>query len=118
MSLLQGGVSGEAEEGKATDKTALQRFFERELSVALSILKMLRKDLTDLKNVAEGEERSTDRTRAIQAALLKGEVPAIWMKYPVPELTVNQWVADFVARSNQLVDVAAQVTTQSPPITP
>ena len=42
--------------------------------------------------MAEGEARSTDRTRAIQAALLKGAVPAIWLKYPVPELTVNAWV--------------------------
>ena len=98
---------------KASEKTALVRFFERELMQALTILKMLRKDLSDLKTVtmpaspsvqllfcadcrrpqvAEGEARSTDRTRAIQAALLKGAVPAIWLKYPVPELTVNAWV--------------------------
>ena len=74
------------------NKTALERFFERELSVAVSMVKMIRKDLNDLKTVAGGEARSTDRTRAIQASLLKGEVPPIWLKYPIPEITVNAWV--------------------------
>ena len=109
------------------------------------MVKMIRKDLNDLKTVANGEARSTDRTRAIQASLLKGEVPPIWLKYPIPEITVNAWVrtqprhpnpthlcmravaraspmtrlvtwalllhqvTDFVARSNQLVEVAAAV---------
>ena len=91
VAYLQAAVAAE-DDGKAADKTALQRFFERELSVALSMLKMIRKDLNDLKTVAEGEARSTDRTRAIQASLLKGEVPPIWMKYPIPEITVNAWV--------------------------
>lgn len=91
VAYLQAAVTAE-DDGKAADKTALQRFFERELSVALSMLKMIRKDLNDLKTVAEGEARSTDRTRAIQASLLKGEVPPIWMKYPIPEITVNAWV--------------------------
>ena len=36
---------------KASEKTALVRFFERELMQALTILKMLRKDLSDLKTV-------------------------------------------------------------------
>jgi dynein heavy chain 1 len=95
------------------NKTALERFFERELSVAVSMVKMIRKDLNDLKTVAGGEARSTDRTRAIQASLLKGEVPPIWLKYPIPEITVNAWVTDFVARANQLVDVAAKVMAAS-----
>jgi hypothetical protein len=86
--FLQGAVD---EDGTGT-KTALQRFFERELSVAISMVKMIRKDLNDLKTVASGEARSTDRTRAIQASLLKGEVPPIWLKYPIPEITVNAWV--------------------------
>jgi hypothetical protein len=110
------------------------------------MLKMLRKDLTDLRLVAEGEIRSTNRTRDIQdvslsvsltpfpqpsscgrshgqlgrrqsitprncaqAAIIKGEVPDIWKKYPTPPMTVNPWVADYVQRCNQLVEVAAQV---------
>ena len=56
------------------------------------MVKMIRKDLNDMKTVASGEARSTDRTRAIQASLLKGEVPPIWLKYPIPEITVNAWV--------------------------
>ena len=86
---LQVGVE---DDDSTRDKTALQRFFERELSVAGSMVKMIRKDLNDLKTVANGEARSTDRTRAIQASLLKGEVPPIWLKYPIPEITVNAWV--------------------------
>ena len=82
-----------ADDGSAHDKTALERFFERELSLAISMAKMIRKDLGDLKTVASGEARSTDRTRAIQASLLKGEVPPIWLKYPIPEITVNAWVS-------------------------
>ena len=48
----QGEALAPADDGvKASEKTALVRFFERELMQALTILKMLRKDLSDLKTV-------------------------------------------------------------------
>lgn len=108
--LTLGKEKAEGEEGaSAAGKSSLQRYFEREMNAALSMLKMIRKDLAELKLVAEGEARSTSRTRSIQAALLKGAVPDIWIKYPVPPMTVNSWVTDFVSRANQLVVVAEQV---------
>ena len=82
--LMQGSGSGEG--GGGGDKSSLQRYFEREINAVQDMLKMLRRDLAALKLVAEGEERSTNRTRDIQAALLKGEVPSIWLKYPVPPM--------------------------------
>jgi len=100
----------EVDDDGTGEKTSLERYFEREMKAAVSMLKMLRKDLTDLRLVAEGEIRSTNRTRDIQdAAIIKGEVPDIWKKYPTPPMTVNPWVADYVQRCNQLVEVAAQV---------
>merc|ERR1711871_1312178 len=107
LGQLPENIAGVDDDGGT--KPALQRFFERELSVASSMTKMIRKDLNDLKTVSNGDARSTDRTRAIQASLLKGEVPPIWLKYPVPEIPVNAWVSDFVVRANQLVKVAAKV---------
>jgi len=101
--------SGSGEGGGGGDKSSLQRYFEREINAVQNMLKMLRRDLAALKLVAEGEERSTNRTRDIQAALLKGEVPSIWLKYPVPPMSVNAWVTDFVMRANQLVEVFDQV---------
>jgi hypothetical protein len=41
--------------------------------------------------------KSTNRSRELLAAVAKGEVPAMWKKYAVPELPINSWCANHVA---------------------
>ena len=53
------------------EKSPLERFFERELGQCKAVLKMLRSDLTDLKLVAQGEMKSTNRSRELLAAVNK-----------------------------------------------
>ena len=100
LSVLSVQGSAASEEEGVKEKTSLQRYFEREMNAGKSMLRMLRDDLGFLKLVAEGEERSTNRTRDIQAALLKGKVPSIWLKYPVPPMsgerpTTRHWRSPF-----------------------
>lgn len=95
------------------EKSPLERFFERELGQCKSVLKMLRGDLTDLKLVAQGEMKSTNRSRELLAAVNKGEVPAMWKKYPVPELPINAWIADFITRQEQIIRLAETVSASA-----
>ena len=109
LTQLPSSIDDITEAAGGKEKTPLERFFERELGQCKSVLKMLRGDLTDLKLVAQGEMKSTNRSRELLAAVNKGEVPPMWRKYAVPDLPINAWIADFILRQEQVIRLAAVV---------
>jgi dynein heavy chain 1 len=83
-------------------KDPLHRFFNREVSMAVALLKQVRSDLETLLDVCDGNGKLTNYINALRADLIQGMVPKAWMKYTFPgDVTTIVWVADFVERCRQ-----------------
>ena len=55
-------------------KEPLFRFFEREINLGTQLLRDIRKDLEDVLAVCRAERKQSNETRALAAALQKGQV--------------------------------------------
>lgn len=90
----------------------LSRFFGREAWTGRLLLQRVRKDLSDLVHVCDGSMKQTNELRALLTDLNRGNVPPHWAKFKMPRGTsVNQYIADLVARLAQLERIATQGAT-------
>jgi dynein heavy chain 1 len=89
-------------------KDPLFRYFEREVTLGVKLLAVVRSDLDQAIAVCEGKRKQTNYHRSLLAELNKGMLPSQWNKYKVPSgWTVIQWVTDFSQRIEQLDKVTA-----------
>ncbi|RKP08503.1 dynein heavy chain [Thamnocephalis sphaerospora] len=95
-------------------KSPLFRVFERENQIGRSLLAAIRRDLSDLKLVCEGELKQTNHLRMLMSCLTRGIIPDHWRRYKVPKgVTLTQWIADLNARLQQVANVAGDVAYES-----
>ena len=59
----------------------LARYFTREISRGVSLLKKVRANLKEIIDVCEGRMKQTNETRALCDSLIKQLIPAGWKKY-------------------------------------
>merc|ERR1719221_1057215 len=83
----------------------LWRCYDREMGHGKSLLKVVRADLERLKGACEGNVKTTNDIRQMIADLNTDSVPASWKKYAVADITVTAWLADFIARLEQLAQI-------------
>ncbi|RIA96574.1 dynein heavy chain [Glomus cerebriforme] len=87
-------------------KDPLFRFFDRENQIGRALLKKIRQDLLDIKNVCDGVLKQTNHLRMLLNCLTKGIIPDHWRKYKVSKtVTLNHWIADFKSRLQQLENI-------------
>jgi len=88
-------------------KDPLFRCFEREVSTGARLLVKVTKDLLELIEVCKGNAKQTNYMRSLMNSITKGMTPKEWKWYSTPEyISLNQWVADFVRRMQQLDEVS------------
>jgi len=81
----------------------LYRLYAREGSTGQKLLHSVRKDLTDVKKVCEGELKQTNHLRMLMSSLTKGTIPDHWRRYKVKKtMSVSEWIPDFARRLAQL----------------
>eukprot|EP01059_Diplonema_ambulator_P000955 TRINITY_DN1073_c1_g3_i1.p1 TRINITY_DN1073_c1_g3~~TRINITY_DN1073_c1_g3_i1.p1 ORF type:complete len:4809 (+),score=2284.26 TRINITY_DN1073_c1_g3_i1:72-14498(+) len=81
---------------------------KREVSEAMKLYKVVKKDLDAVACVCEGEEKPTNHVRDVMSQLSKGSIPPKWKKYIVhPAMTVTEWIVDFGVRCKALMDFAS-----------
>jgi len=84
------------------------RFFEREVSLGVRILRTVKSDLDEVMEVCEGRMKQTNHHRELLYMLNRGLLPKSWNQYKVPDgRTVIQWVTDFSRRIEQLRDISS-----------
>ena len=96
-------------------KDPLFRFYEREVNAGVRLLAEVRRDLTEIKLICQGEKKATNHHRTLMSELAKGLIPESWRRYTIPAgMTVIQWVTDFSERIRQLQDVTQASQTGGP----
>jgi len=84
----------------------LFRFLDREITVAGSLLRTIRRNLTELKNLAEGKVLATNVLRQLAKDVFNDVVPPAWLKYVVSPMCLNDWMSDFKKRLDQFKSLA------------
>ncbi|KAI0047641.1 dynein heavy chain protein 1 [Auriscalpium vulgare] len=85
----------------------LYRLFAREGSIGRGLLNSVRKDLTDVVKVCEGELKQTNHLRTLMSSLTKGTIPSHWRRYKVKKvMSVSEWIPDLARRLGQLDNLA------------
>jgi dynein heavy chain 1, cytosolic len=80
----------------------LSRYFASEHRTAYSLLRMVLGDLTAAKDVLEGSDAYSNKTRKLVKTLSKAELPRDWAIYDTPLLcTPAQFIGDLKMRLNQ-----------------
>jgi len=88
-------------------KDPLFRCFEREVSTGVRLLSKVTKDLLELIEVCKGNAKQTNYMRSLMTSISKGSTPKEWKSYSTPEwVSLNQWIADFVRRMQQLEEIS------------
>lgn len=80
----------------------LFRFLEREQKVGSKLLVTIRDDLFKLREMAAGNIKATNELRTLTKHINTNTVPKSWMAYPVPEISLNEWLLDFKHRLEQI----------------
>ncbi|WWC91126.1 uncharacterized protein L201_006067 [Kwoniella dendrophila CBS 6074] len=89
------------------DHSPLSRFFAREASTGSKLLNRIRRDLSELIQVCNGDLKQTNELRALMSDLNKGTVPTHWKKFKMPKGTaVAQYISNLVERLNQLENIS------------
>jgi len=89
-------------------KDPLFRFYNREVQVGSRLLKLVRKELTELEGVCNGTVKLNNQLNALKENLIRGTVPKTWLGYPVPrDISPAVWVSDFAQRTTQLISIVA-----------
>jgi dynein heavy chain 1 len=81
----------------------LFRFLEREVTVASGLLKTVHRDLEYLKEMCEGNRKSTNMLRQIAESIHSEKVPIRWNIYKGADISATAWLNDFVKRVKQLM---------------
>ncbi|GEM09361.1 cytoplasmic dynein heavy chain 1 [Rhodotorula toruloides] len=102
----------------ATASDPLIRFFEREISLASSLVPSIRLDLENLVKVCDGELKQTNAIRSLLSDLNKGTVPSIWKRYRCRDLPASVWIADLAKRLAQLERIVANGDLAAAPVAP
>lgn len=76
----------------------LFRFLEREQKVGIKLLKTIRDDLFNLREMAAGNIKATNELRTLTTHINTNTVPKSWMQYAVPPIALNEWLLDFKHR--------------------
>ncbi|KAN0138520.1 Dynein heavy chain and region D6 of dynein motor domain containing protein [Lactarius tabidus] len=85
----------------------LYRLFWREGSTGQKLLSSVRRDLTDVVKVCEGQLKQTNHLRTLMSSLTKGTIPDHWRRYKVKKtMSVSEWIPDFSRRLAQLDSLA------------
>ncbi|KAJ3973292.1 dynein heavy chain protein 1 [Lentinula raphanica] len=85
----------------------LYRLFSREGAIGRRLLGQVRRDLSDVVKVCQGELKQTNHLRSLMSSLTKGTIPNHWRVYKVPKaMAVSGWVANFAKRLTQLDSIA------------
>ncbi|EGG11538.1 uncharacterized protein MELLADRAFT_46877 [Melampsora larici-populina 98AG31] len=85
----------------------LFRFFSREVRLGQDLLRVIRRDLSDLVLVCDGEVKQTNHLRTLIQELTTGSIPSHWKKYKVnPSMSLSQWISNFSNRIQQLTRLA------------
>lgn len=85
----------------------LSRFFGREAWTGRRLLQRVRKDLSDLIAVCDGQMKQTNELRALLTDLNRANIPPHWARYKLPKGTsVGQYFSDLVKRLAQLENVS------------
>ncbi|KAF9072690.1 dynein [Rhodocollybia butyracea] len=85
----------------------LYRLFSREGTIGRRLLGQVRRDLSDVVKVCQGELKQTNHLRSLMSSLTKGTIPNHWRLYKVPKaMAVSGWIANFAKRLIQLDTVA------------
>lgn len=79
----------------------MYRFLDRETTVIEGLLKSIRKNLNELKNLAEGKVQATNVLRLLAKDVFADIVPPQWMKYTVINMGLNDWISDLKKRLDQ-----------------
>jgi dynein heavy chain 1 len=103
----------------------MYRLFSREGAIGRKLLGQVRKDLSDVVKVCQGELKQTNHLRTLMSALTKGvlvlrvslwplltkltgTIPDHWRRYKVNKaMAVSGWIANLARRLTQLDSVAA-----------
>jgi dynein heavy chain 1 len=80
----------------------LFRFLEREMQIANKLLKIVRGDLIQLREMTAGNLKFTNPIRQIAQDLHTDQVPKSWKLYPIAPVPVVDWLLDFKTRLQQL----------------
>jgi dynein heavy chain 1 len=83
-------------------KNPLFRFLDREVTVASNLLDTVRRDLSMLIEMCQGERKSTQQLKSLAEELHADVIPNKWRKYVVPNISATIWLNDFVKRVEQL----------------
>ncbi|KAJ7596607.1 dynein heavy chain protein 1 [Mycena floridula] len=85
----------------------LYRLFAREGYIGRRLLVQVRRDLTDVVKVCQGELKQTNHLRSLMSSLTKGTIPDHWRKYKVPKvMAVSGWISNLARRLTQLDSIA------------
>lgn len=76
----------------------LFRFLEREVTVASSLLDIVKRDLLFLIEMCSGKRKSTNILKLLAESLFGDVIPTSWRKYTVANISATAWVSDFVKR--------------------
>lgn len=91
-------------------KHPLSRFYAREVSLGISLLSTIRRDLQELLDISNGTSKITNYYRSLVNSLAKGSVPDAWIKFPFLEtISLNEWILDFSKRMKQLASIVEGV---------
>ena len=98
----------ELEPSAKSNNDPLFRFFNREVSIGMKLLKKIHTDLASLSAVAEGEQKQTNYLRSLMSSIDKATIPSSWRIYSVSESTsLTAWLVDFTKRIEQLQQIQA-----------
>jgi dynein heavy chain 1 len=90
----------------------LFRFWAREYRIGTELLRWVRDDLDEVREVCRGVRRQTNHNRALLSDLTKGVVPSQWRKYVVAKsMTLALWMIDFGQRIAQLDKITRESST-------
>lgn len=64
---------------------------------------MIRADLSQIIELCNGDRRSTNILKELSDNITKDEIPKRWRKYNIGNITMSEWLTDFIKRIEQLV---------------
>jgi dynein heavy chain 1, cytosolic len=80
----------------------LFRFLEREVTVTSHLLDTVRADMLAVLDLCKGVRKQTNILKQLSEDIHAEIIPKQWRKYTIANISVTEWVADFVKRCEQL----------------
>eukprot|EP00928_Gymnodinium_smaydae_P025254 TRINITY_DN20180_c0_g1_i4.p1 TRINITY_DN20180_c0_g1~~TRINITY_DN20180_c0_g1_i4.p1 ORF type:complete len:4280 (-),score=1133.62 TRINITY_DN20180_c0_g1_i4:296-13135(-) len=89
-------------------KDPLWRCYDREMGFGISLLAKVRYDLKQLRLVCVGELKPSNDLKALINDAQSDQVPAQWRKFKMADVTMTDWISDFIKRCEQLQEIYDQ----------